>query len=108
MKSINFSALQTKLVLNKLVTQTILKYDEDTSEISKGDVYPISFENIIFKNYNVKIENVSVTSIMKLTNEDMFNNGFLYKPFFIDFVKSKGISESDIVLKVDFSLEENI
>lgn len=106
MKCINFYDLQVTPLLHKLITQTIVKYDDSTRDLHKGDVLPITFEDELFKNYKVKVENVKRTGINKLSNADIIKNGFLYKPHFLKFYESKGISEGDTILKIDFVLLE--
>ena len=103
---VDFSALQSKLVLEGLITQTVLPFDEESRMLERDDVCEVSFAGLLFKGYSLKVNNVSVTSLAKLSNKDIFDNGFLYKPFFIEFMQGKGIVEDDTVVKVDFELLE--
>lgn len=109
MRCINFYDLQVTPLLHKLITQTIVKYDDNTKDFHKGEIVPITFEDELFKNYKVKIEKVKRTGINKLSNSDIVKNGFLYKPHFLKFYEDKGISEEDTILQIDFVLleEEN-
>ena len=100
---IDFSSLQTKMLLEGLITQTVIPCIAEET-IQKGDVCEISFDNIVLQGYALKVINVTVTSIAKLSSKDIFNNGFLYKPFFLEFVKQKGITESTTVMKLDFEI----
>ena len=106
MDCLNFQALQVKLVLQKMITQTIIKYEDNTRTLKQGDIIGICFENEKFKNYKAKIKKVKRTGLNKIKNEDIFKNGFLYKPHFLQFCKEKGIGEEDTILLVDFELVE--
>lgn len=100
---IDFSSLQTKLLLEGLITQTVIPCNAEEN-IQKGDLCCISFDGIHLQGYALKVENVTITNIGKLSSKDIFNNGFLYKPFFLDFVKQKGMSESTTIRKIDFEI----
>ena len=105
---IDFSEQQTRLVLEGLITQTVLPYNENTKDIKIGDVFNISFAGISFKNYLVRITNVTITDLGKLTSKDIFENGFMYKPFFLKFMQDKSIHETDTILKISFELKEEL
>ena len=102
---IDFSAQQTKFVLEGHINQTILPVTEETLKIKKCDKLPIRFEGMNFKDYQLLVCDVKVTSVDKLTNEDIFKNGFLYKPSFLEFLEAKGVDGS--VVKVDFRLQRD-
>ena len=103
---IDFSAQQTKFVLEGLINQTILPVNEETLQIKKSMKLPISFEGMNFKDYQLQVCDVKITSADKLTNEDIFKNGFLYKPSFLEFLEAKGVGNGSVV-KVDFRLQRD-
>lgn len=106
---LSFNAMQTRLVLEGLITQIIIPFNEELNNISAGDVCGISFGGIFFKNYQAEIIKKSVTSLQRVTSEDMFKNGFLYKPFFFDFMRDEyGVNNEDTVVKLDFKLIEGV
>lgn len=107
MITVDFSQLQTKLVLEGLITQTVLPFDETSQKLKKNDICHISFEGLLFRNYNLKVSNVSVTSLKRLSNQDLFDEGFLYRPYFFEYMQSKGVNENDTVVKVDFKVIQN-
>lgn len=104
---VDFSPLHTKLLLGGLITQTILPFNEETRGLKKGEICRVSFEGLIFNDYSLRILNVSVTDLKKLSNKDISNNGFLYKPFFLEYMDQKGMTEESTILKIDFELVEN-
>lgn len=101
---VDFSALHSKLLLNGLVTQTVLPFNDETEKLRKDCVCPLSFEGMVFNDYSLKVVNVTVTSLNRLSNKDISNNGFLYRPFFMDYMEGKGIGEGDTIIKMDFEL----
>ena len=101
--TIDFDKMQTRLVIEGLVTQVILPSDPPL-DIQKGDVVGITFGGLLFEDFNVEIVDVTRTSMGRLTTVDAFKNGFSYKPFFFDFLSDKGFAEDEAVLKVDFQL----
>ena len=103
---IDFDALFTMLVLKGGISQIVLPFDDDTKELKKGDTCEISFGGMKFKNYTLVVCNVSVTSLKKLSFQDIFHQGFLYKPFFLKYMQEKGFDADDTVVKVDFKLKE--
>ena len=105
--SIDFKAEQVKLVLTGLISQTILHYDDSTRDLAKGMVLSVSFEGEIFKNYNLRVTGVKRTYIDRLTNKDVFLNGFLYKPHLVKFLHEMGFRADDRILRVDFELIKN-
>lgn len=106
-KCINFKDLQVKLLLNGLITQTVLHYNDDTAELKKGQVVPVCFENELYKDKALLIMRVKRTGICKLTNADCYDNGFLYKPHFLQFLQDKGFTREETILAVDFRLIDN-
>lgn len=104
---IDFSALETRLVLEGMITQKVLPYNEETRNLKRGDVCNISFNGLQFKDYCLRIVNVTITSLAKLSNQDLFDEGFLYKPFFLDWMREKGFEVDDTIIKADFELVEN-
>ena len=107
-KCINFFDLQVTPLLNGLITQTIVKWSDDTKDLSKGAILNICFEGELFSNYKLQIKNIKRTGIAQLSNQDIIKNGFLYKPHFISFYQGKGISKEDTILKIDFVLVEGV
>lgn len=104
---VNFNGLQMKPLLLNLIHQTILPFDEETMNISAGDKLGISFDDIPFTNYYLLVTNVSLTNFNKITNKDMFENGFLYRPAFNTFMKYYRCVEKDTsIVKVDFKIVE--
>ena len=103
---IDFSHLQTKMVLEGLITQVVLPFNEETQRLQKGHCCNISFEGIQFRNYGITIEKITHTTLDKLGGMDMFHQGFLYKPAFDDFMQKKGFDVDETILKVDFKLRE--
>lgn len=101
--TIDFDKMQTRLVIEELVTQVILP--ADTEDVMVGDVVPISFDGLLFKDFLVEILDVTRTSIERLNNVDAFKCGFSFKPFFLDYLREKGLD--DTVLKVDFRIVED-
>lgn len=105
---IDFSDLQMKPLLYGLISQAILPFDDLTMNINEGDVCGITFNNNRFKDYNLLITNVSVTSLKRVTNNDISRNGFVYKPAFINFMKNyRNVDADDSIMKLDFELVEN-
>lgn len=105
---IDFEDLQMKPLLYELITQTILPVNDFTMNISEGDSFDISFNNNLFRDYKLLVTNVSFTSLDKVRPVDVSKNGFIYRPAFINFMKSsKDIEEDDSVVKLDFKLVEN-
>ena len=102
---VDFSAQQTIFVLEGMITQTILPCNDFTREIKKGDEFMVSFEGMVLSDYLLKVEKVSITGLRKVSNDDVFKNGFLYKPAFFEFMKHKGVFEEDTVVKLDFKLK---
>lgn len=109
---LDFNGMLMKPLLFNLIHQTILPFNEETRTISAGDKVGISFDNIPFKNYFLLITNVSFTNFNKLSNRDMFENGFMYKPIFTSFIKeSKNVENNNSIVKIEFQLmemEENL
>ena len=87
---LNFEEIQMKPLFCGLITQTIIPFNDITMNISEGDVFGISFNNVFFKNYSLIITNISFTNMKKITNEDICKNGFLYF--------------DDTIVKLDFEL----
>ena len=104
MNCIDFKAEQVKLVLTGLISQTILPYNDSTKDLKQDMILSLSFEGEVFKNYQIKILNVRITSIRKLNNKDIFLNGFLYKPHFIKYMQQQGFNIDDTILRVSFEL----
>lgn len=102
---IDFDPLFTKLVLEGGISQTVLPFD-DAKDLQKGDVLDVSFGGMRFKNYQLQVCGLSVTSLKKLTYQDIFKQGFLYKPFFLKFMEEKGFDADETILKIDFKLKE--
>ena len=102
--AIDFKAEQVKLLLTGLISQTVLGYDDDTMKLQSGMVIPISFEGELFRNYLLKIKDIRITSIRKLSNKDIFLNGFLYKPHFVNYMKLRGFNPDDTILRINFEL----
>ena len=104
MNIIDFDKLFTKLVVEGMVTQVAVPFNDDNRNLQKGDICSISFDSIPFKDYLLQVCNVSVTSLGRLSNQDLFDEGFLYRPFFEEFMLERGIGVDDTVLKVDFKV----
>lgn len=105
MNVVNFNEIQTRMVLEGNITQIIIPFNDMTMNFKKGDIVGVSFGGIFFKDYKLKILKKSVTSLKKISREDMFKNGFLYKPFFYDYMlKEFGVTEEDTVIKLDFEM----
>ena len=106
--SINFLGLQMKPLLYGLITQTILPFNDLTMNIHEGDVFGISFENTLFKDYSLVITNVTFTNLKNVTNADISNNGFIYKPSFLNYLREfRNVQEDSSIVKLDFKLKEN-
>ena len=103
---VDFSPIEAKLVLDGGITQKVLPYDSETENLKKGDCCRISFNKIVFKDSCLEVCNVSVTSIDKLSNHDLFEQGFLYKPFYVDWMRAEGFNEDDTIVKLDFKVKE--
>ena len=102
---VDFDSTLTRSVIEELITQTVLPFDDDSRDLKKGDVCNISFAGMEFKDYRLLVCNTSVTSLGKLSNQDLFKQGFLYRPFYYDFIKkTKGLAEEDTIVKVDFKV----
>ena len=102
---VDFDSTLTRLVIEELITQTVLPFDDDSRDLKKGDICNISFAGMEFKDYRLLVCNTSVTSLEKLSNADLFKQGFLYRPFYNDFIKkTKGLAEEDTIVKVDFKV----
>lgn len=107
LEQIDFSGWQMKSLLFGLIHQTILPFNEKSMNISVGDKMKITFDSVPFKNYFLLVTNVTFTDLSKISNKDMFENGFIYKPSFISFMKDfRNIDEGSSVVKVDFKLRE--
>lgn len=104
--TIDFHPLMTRLVLEGLVTQTILPLNQETRSIKRGDRLPISFNGLPFKDFWLVVRDVTVTSVERLSNVDAFRNGFSYKPFLLDHLGRGGLYST--VLKLDFVLEDAV
>ena len=100
---VDFDSTLARLVLEEGITQTVIPFD-DGKDLKKGDVCEISFAGIPFKDYRLLVCKVSVTSLEKLSNADLFNQGFLYRPFFEEFMMQRGIGKKDTIVKVDFKM----
>ena len=97
--------MQMKPLLYGLINQTILPFNDLTMNITKGDVLGISFNNTLFKDYQLLITNVTHTNLKNITNKDISENGFIYKPAFLTFIKEfRGIEKNDSIVKLDFDL----
>ena len=97
-----------KPLLNNLITQTILPFNDITMNINEGDILGISFDNELLIDYSLLITNVSITSLKRISNKDISKNGFLYRPAFLDFMKNfRNVNSEDSVVKLDFELVEN-
>lgn len=104
---VDFNGLQMKPLLFNLINQTILPFNDVTMNINEGDKLAISFDKIPFKNYFLLVTNVTFTSFNKLSNKDMFDNGFIYRPSFNAFMqKYRSIATDDSIVKLDFELVE--
>ena len=103
---VDFDSTLSLMVLQGGITQTIIPFNDETMDIRKGDVCDISFARIPFKDYKLLVEGTSVTSIQKLSNQDLSKNGFIYRPFFEKFMMQRGIQCDDTVIKVDFKVVE--
>ena len=104
---IDFTGLQMKPLLINLIHQTILPLNENTMNITPGDTFGISFDNIPFTNYLIVVTSVSFTNFNNLNNKDMFENGFIYKPSFVSFMRNFRSIEADTsIVKIDFELVE--
>lgn len=106
LKSIDFPAEHVKLVLTGLITQKVLKYNNDSLDLMKGMTMPLSFEGEIFRDYQIYIENIRITSLNKLSNNDVFLNGFLYKPHFLRYMEDKGFKPDDTIIRINFRLNK--
>ena len=108
LRTIDFDDLMMKPLLFGLITQTILPVTDDTLGIAKDDIIGISFNNINFRDYNLLVNNVSFTSLSKLTNKDISKNGFIYKKAFYNFIgEFRNIkNDTESIVKIDFSLVE--
>lgn len=103
---VDFSSQQTKFVLEGLITQTVLPFSDFTKDIKEGDRFPVSFDGMILSDYFVLVTGVSIAKLKNTSNDDVFKNGFIYKPAFFKYVQSKGIVLEDTVVKIDFTLEK--
>ena len=102
---INFDNMQMKPLLYGLINQTILPFNDLTMNISKGDKLGISFNNTLFKDYQLLITNVTHTNLKNVTSKDISENGFIYKPAFLAFLKDfRDIEKNDSIVKLDFEL----
>ena len=101
---IDFDSTLTRMVIEEMITQTVIPFNDETMDLRKGDVCKISFAGLEFKDYHLLVCNVSVTSLEKLTNADLFKQGFLFRPFFEKFMLQRGIKKEDTVIKVDFKV----
>ena len=105
---IDFSDLQMKPLLYGLISQTILPFDDLTMNINEGDTLGITFNNTQFNDYRLLVTNVSVTSLKRVTSNDISRNGFLYKPAFFNFMQThRCIGADDSIVKLDFELVGN-
>lgn len=104
---LSFSHLEANLIIHELITQTVVKYD-DFHRIQKGDVFPLVIEGLECKNFMIYVDNIRITSIGKLSNEDVYKNGYMYRPHFISSMFRKGITANDVVLKIDFRVLKNV
>lgn len=108
MNTVDFDDLQMKPLLYGLISQVILPFDDLTMNINEGDVCGITFNNNRFRDYNLLITNVSVTSLKRVTNNDISRNGFVFKPAFLNFMQThRSIDADDSIVKLDFELVEN-
>lgn len=97
-----------KPLLFGLIHQTILPFNDITMNINKGDKFGISFDNIPFKNYFLLITKVSFTNFSKISNNDIYDNGFMYKPIFVRYMEDfRHINIHDTIVKLNFKLVEN-
>ena len=103
--TIDFDKMQTRLVIEGLVTQVILPHDP-TCNIKKGDVVGITFGGLLFEDFNVEIVDVTRTTVERVGYIDAFKCGFAYRPFLYEYLERKGLKMDDKVLKVDFRLIE--
>lgn len=102
---INFSEYQMKPLLFNLITQTILPFNELTMNISEGDRFGVGFNNTQLKDYSLIVTKVTFTNMKKITNEDIFKNGFLYKPSFLNYMKNfRNVENDSSIVKLDFKL----
>lgn len=101
---LQFESMQNKLVLEGLITQIVLPFDEQTQRLVQGQYCKIMFEDLILKGHCAFIEKVSMVKLKNLTVDDIFKCGFLYKQFFYDFMHKKGLGLQDTVVKIDFKL----
>lgn len=101
---VDFDSTLTRLVLEEMVTQTVLPFNDETMDLRKGDVLEFSFAGLVFRDYRLLVCNTSVTSLGKLSNQDLFCQGFLYRPFFEKFMLQRGVAVDDTVIKVDFKV----
>ena len=102
--TVDFDSTMTRLVIEELITQTVVPFNDETMDLRKGDVCRISFAGLEFKDYRLLVCNTSVTSLAKLSNQDLFCQGFLYRPFFEKFMLQRGVAVDDTVIKVDFKV----
>jgi hypothetical protein len=76
--------------------------------ISEGDVFGISFNNDILRDYSLIVTNVTFTNLKKLSSKDISKNGFIYKPAFMTYLENhRNVKEGDSIVKIDFKLIEN-
>lgn len=101
---VDFDSTMTRLVVEEMITQTVVPFNDETMDLRKGDVCKISFAGLEFKDYHLLICNASVTSLAKLSNQDLFCQGFLYRPFYEKFMLQRGIGRDDTVVKLDFKV----
>ncbi len=100
---IDFDKHQTRLILEGIVTQTILPAN---SIVNEGDILPIRFGGLEFKDSFVEVLSVKRTSVKHLSHIDAFKEGYCFKPFFIEHLREKGFTDDDAVLKVDFKITD--
>ena len=104
---INFAGMQMKPLLFNLINKTILPLNDITINITAGDKFGISFDNTPFKNYFLLVTSVTFTSFNKLSNKDMFDCGFVYKPSFNSFLKDyRNVDKDSSIVKLDFKIVE--
>ena len=103
--TIDFDKMQTRLVIEGLVTQVILPLDPLVN-IKKGDVVGITFGGVPFEDFKVEVVDVTHTTVERVGYIDAFKCGFAYRPFLYEYLERKGLTQSDKILKVDFRLIE--
>ena len=109
MNVIDFDDLQMKPLLHNLITQTILPLDDFSMNIKEGDIFDISFNNNLFKDYKLMVTNVSFTCFNKIGSADVSKNGFVYKPAFMNFMREhRNIGGKDSIVKLDFMLVRSV